>query len=377
MNADLPGQRKWRIVHSECSTGWGGQEHRVLAELAGFRRRGSETWLLAPERSGIEQRCREVGIPVLAISSAKLRFVPQVVSLSRWLRKNRIEIVNTHSSRDGWLVGCASRLARIPLLIRSRHIDVDYPNPWLSRHAYTTFADHILTTSRRITEHFQRIFQLPTDRISTVPTGIDVTRFRPDGVRNRLLAPGAMDQAPLIGMVSVLRSWKGHPVFALALRILADRGVNFQAVIVGEGPFRAQIQASLAEHGLSQRVLMAGHREDVEAVLRGLDVLVIPSTAHEGIPQIGLQAMACGTPVVGSDTGGIPEIIRPNETGRIFPSGDAVALADRLQETVSEMGRTRDLALAAVEESRRRHSLEVMLDTLEALYGRHLGTCAP
>ncbi len=122
---------------------------------------------------------------------------------------------------------------------------------------------------------------------------------------------------------------------------------------------------------------MAGHREDVEAVLRGLDVLVIPSTAHEGIPQIGLQAMACGTPVVGSDTGGIPEIIRPGQTGRIFPSGDAVALADRLQETVLDMGRTRDMASAAVNESRRRHSLEVMLDTLEALYGRHLGTCAP
>ena len=349
----------------------------MLAELAGFRGRGNQTWLLAPERSGIEQRCREVGIPVVAISSAKLRFVPQVLSLSRWLRENRIEIVNTHSSRDGWLVGCASRLARIPLLIRSRHIDVDYPNPWLSRHAYTTFADHILTTSRRITEHFQRIFRLPADRITTVPTGIDVTRFRPEGGRNRLLAPGVMDQAPLIGMVSVLRSWKGHTVFTLALRILVDRGVNFNAVIVGEGPFRAQILASLAEHGLSQRVLMAGHREDVEAVLRGLDVLVIPSTAHEGIPQIGLQAMACGTPVVGSDTGGIPEIIRPGQTGRIFPSGDAVALADRLQETVLDMGRTRDMASAAVNESRRRHSLEVMLDTLEALYGRHLGTCAP
>ena len=60
---------------------------------------------------------------------------------------------------------------------------MDYPNRWLSRHAYTTLADHVLTTSQKITAHFQEMFDLPDDRISTVPTGIDLEIFSPSGVK--------------------------------------------------------------------------------------------------------------------------------------------------------------------------------------------------
>lgn len=372
-----PNRRRWRIVHSECSTGWGGQEHRVLAELAGFQKRQCPVWLFAPTASGIWKRARATGVETIPITGAKLRFAPQVIHLSRWLRAHQIEVVNTHSSRDGWIVGMAARMARTPFLVRSRHIDVDYPNPWLSRHAYVTLADHVLTTSQRITEHFQRIFHLPDNRISTVPTGIDTTRFRPEGPKAPLHRAGGSVARPVLGMVSVLRSWKGHSVFLHALKLLAQRELEFEAVIVGEGPIRSQVESLIREHNLGNRVQMMGHREDVDAVLRGLDILVIPSTAHEGVPQIGMQAMACGTPVVGSDTGGIPEIIRPGRTGRIFPSGNAEALAAALTEALNESAKTRALAAAAVEEARHSHSIEGMLDTLDALYARHLGAATP
>jgi glycosyltransferase involved in cell wall biosynthesis len=241
------------------------------------------------------------------------------VRLALWLRRERIQIVNTHSSRDGWLLGIAARLARTPLLIRSRHIDVSYPNPAVSKHAYTTFADHVLTTSQKITDHFQRIFHLPDDHITTLPTGIDVRRFHPDGPRAELPVRSGPGAPPVIGMISVLRSWKGHASFFDAVRLLREAGRDFQFVVVGGGAPTENFAAMARKHGVEGEVQFTGHREDVPDILRALDVLCIPSLKHEGVPQIGLQALACGTAVVGSDCGGIPEIIRDGQTGPHLP----------------------------------------------------------
>ena len=94
-------QRSWRIVHSEASSGWGGQEHRVLAELKGFQRRGAWVALLAPENSEIFQRAREAGIEVRTLDTRKSRYPISALRLKRWLRANKVQVLNTHSSRDG------------------------------------------------------------------------------------------------------------------------------------------------------------------------------------------------------------------------------------------------------------------------------------
>jgi glycosyltransferase involved in cell wall biosynthesis len=259
----------------------------------------------------------------------------------------------------------------VSLLIRSRHIDVDYPQPWLSRHAFTTFADHVLTTSEKITGHLKSTFCLHDDHVSTVPTGIDLARFAPDGPKADLFEKGNPDQHPVVGMVSVLRSWKGHSVFLEAAKLLKAQGIKARYVIVGEGPMRESILQKISECNLSVETSLMGYREDIPEVLRALDVLAIPSTAHEGIPQVGLQALACGTPVVGSDEGGIPEIIRTGETGRIVAAGDATQLANAVEAAFTEQEATRRMAENGRRLVEQHHGLEHMLDRLEKIYASH------
>ncbi len=363
---------QWRIVHSEASLGWGGQEHRVLAELRGFRSRGSWVALLAPPLSEIYKRCVAEGIAVRPLDTRKSRYLLNAWRLRTWLRANDVQIVNTHSSRDGYLVGAAARLARTPLCIRSRHIDVSYRNPRISRLAFSSLADHVMTTSGRITTHLKDTFRLPHDRISTVSTGVDTERFSPDGVAADLsIVPGS-DDAPLVGMASVLRSWKGHADYLRAARILKDRGVLARYVIVGDGPQRANIIETISELDLREDVTMLGHREDVDELLRSLDVLVVPSTGHEGIPQIGLQALACGTAVVGTDAGGIPEIIQEGRTGRIAPTKDPRGLAAAIEATLTEPEKTQAYVKAGRDLVLQGHSLAHMLDRVDQLYRRHL-----
>ncbi len=369
--ADFSPHRSWRIVHSEASLGWGGQEHRILAELQGFRRRGHNVWLLAPPYSQIFQHAQADGIACEPADFTRWKFPYEALRITRWLRRIRPHVVNPHSSRDAWLVGVVARLARTPLIIRSRHIDVTYPNAWISRHVFTTFADHVLTTSDKITGHLRARFALPAEHITTVPTGIDLLRFSPRVTPVALPRLGGEPHWPTVGMVSVLRSWKGHATFFAAARRLREQGRQINFVVVGGGAPLEAYQA-MARGAGADFVAFAGHREDVPGVLRALSLLAIPSTHHEGIPQIGLQALACETPVIGSDCGGIPEVIRPGQTGRIFRAGDVAALAECVAEALDEPGETRRLAAGGRQFVEDRHGLDVMLDQVEEIYRRYL-----
>ena len=364
-------KRPWRIVHSESEIGWGGQERRILAELAGFQRRGYDVCLLAAPHSLIYERSTRAGIPRYPLNVAKWRFPITVLETARWLRRQRPDILNTHSSRDGWYVGLAGRLAGVRLIVRTRHIDAAIRNRWLSRRVYTTLADHVMTTSQKITDHFQQLFQLPPDRVSTVSTGVDVHLFSPSGPQTSLWPETEHPEWPVIGMVSVLRRGKGHKTFVEAARLLRDAGLSAHFVIVGEGLSRPMVEQHVAELHVGDYVKLLGHHEDVPAVLRSLDALVIPSL-HEGIPQVGLQALACQTPVVGSNVGGIPEIIRPGETGRLFPAGEAAALASAVRETLEDPAATRAMTERGRTMVVANHSLEDMLNKLDALYRRYL-----
>lgn len=344
-----------------------------MAELSGFQKRGSAVWLVADPRSQIIRRAGDEGMGVRPCMFDRRLLPLDAVRLALWLRRERIEVVNTHSSRDGWLLGISARLARTPLLIRSRHIDVSYPNPSVSRHAYTTFADHVLTTSQKITTHFQEIFSLENDQITTLPTGIDVNRFQPDGPKAELQGKRNPDAPPVIGMVSVLRSWKGHATFFEAIRKLDEAGRSFQFVVVGGGGSMETYIGMARQHGVEDKVQFVGHREDIPDVLRALDVLCIPSLRHEGVPQIGLQALACETSVVGSDCGGIPEIIQDGVTGRVFPAGDATALAARIAESIDQPDETLRMRKQGRRMIEQGHSLDSMLSRLDTLYRRHLG----
>src|SRR5271170_4870086 len=142
--------RQWRILHTESSLGWGGQEVRVLTELEWMRAQGHWVALAAPPESAIAKRARESGILVYSLRTHKALLPLEVARLALWLVRNRVELVNTHSSNDGWLAGLAARLAMRPILIRSRHIEVNYPNRFWSGVAFRLLPRHVITTSQRI-----------------------------------------------------------------------------------------------------------------------------------------------------------------------------------------------------------------------------------
>lgn len=360
------------IVHTECSTGWGGQEIRIFQEMKAMRARGHRVLLAAPEWTTIARKCREEHFSVFTFDDSKPAYPFSIIRLARWFRSVRPDVINTHSSRDGWIAGLAARLARSTLLVRSRHIEVSYPNRFLSRIAYHHLPQHVLTTSEAISRGLIGRLGLDPERVDCVPTGIDLERFQPGPAGSVRTELGLQPSETVVSMIAVLRSWKGHLHFLeAAARILAGP-VPVQFLIVGEGPMRPAIEARIARPDLHGRVRLLGHREDVPDLIRASDIVVLPSYAHEGIPQILLQAQACGTAVIGARTGGIPEIIEDGRTGLLVPAACPESLAHAILQLATDPARRQDLALHALENVRQKHSLAVMCEQIEAIYARHL-----
>ena len=357
-----------RIVHTESSLGWGGQEIRVLAESQGLIRRGNQVTLLTPPEARIHLEAANWGVPVVALPIGRKRPVG-VGALMSWFGANSCDVINTHSSTDSWLAALA-RLAlklRTPI-VRTRHISAAVPRDPLTRWLYTRAASRIVTTGEALRRQLVERNGFPAARIESVPTGIDAGRFRPGGEGERAAARarlGLPEDRVLLGIVATLRSWKGHRHLVQAMAAVPEA---IELVIVGDGPQREALQRQVAELGLAARVRFAGNQGDVLPWLRALDIFALPSYANEGVPQALIQAMLVGLPCVTTSVGGIPEIAEHERTAIVVPPEDPAALAATIVELAGAEGRRRELGEAARKLCVESHSLERMLDRMEAVF---------
>jgi len=350
--------------------GWGGQEVRVFVELEWMRAHGHWVALAANPNSAIAKRAQEVGMTFYPLRTHKALLPFEIVRLAAWLIANRVEIVNTHSSNDGWLAGIAARLTG-RILIRSRHIEVDYPNRFWSGMAFRFLPRYVITTSQVIANRLVEELGVLPDRVSCISTGIDLTKFNPALKSNLREELGIAPDVALVGMISVLRSWKGHATFLDAAAHLlksSKRPIHF--VIAGDGPGRQELTDKIAQEPWKGHVTLLGHRSDVPNVLASLDVLILPSYAHEGIPQIILQAQAMARGVVATTVGGIPEVVEDNVTGLLIPPRNPEALAEKIAALLDNPDLRARLGKTARTEIEAHHSVDAMGERLLKLYSK-------
>ncbi|KRT71305.1 MAG: group 1 glycosyl transferase [candidate division NC10 bacterium CSP1-5] len=361
------------ILHTESSPGWGGQEMRVHLELIGLRERGHRMLLACHPESELAKRAERAGLEVWCLSFRRPIDPRLTWQMHRLLTQERVELVNTHSSVDSWVVSLAARSARVPV-VRTRHLSVPLKRDPFSRLVYWTLCDRIVTTGEAIRRHLLAKLRLNPSKVISIPTGVDLRQLDPhtvDGkqVRHEL---GVQATTPLIGIVAVLRSWKGHRFFLEAVPLIVRKVPSARFLIVGDGPLRRTIGQWIEQMGLKEIVMMAGHREDIPEVLAALDVVVSASTAAEGVPQALLQALAMRRPVVATQVGGIPEAIRHEETGLLVSHGDPVALAAAITSLLSDPDRGASLGNAGRRLVEKEFAVETMLDRLEVLYAEML-----
>lgn len=358
---------RWRILHTESSRGFGGQELRILTEARWLREHGWDVLIACQPASRLRAEAEAAGLPVVGVPMRGVLDLVALGALRRLMREPTAALVHTHSSVDSWLATLAARSRGLPV-VRSRHVTI----PILRRRALVyRLADRIITSGEGVRAQVEQA-GVPPGRVVAIPPGVDTARFRPDvsgsAVREELGLTG-----PAVGLVANLRGSKGHRHFLEAARRVARRVPATRFLIVGEGIAFEDVKRQVDEMGLAGRVIMTGFRQDIPQVIAALDVLALPSTRSEAVSQVVLQALAVGTPVVATAVGGSPEVIRDGETGRLVPPADAGALADAIVDLLEDRARARALAQAGQALVRAHYTLDATMQRTTAVYRELLG----
>jgi glycosyltransferase involved in cell wall biosynthesis len=248
--------------------------------------------------------------------------------LVRLVRRLRIDVVHTNSlhSLYGWAAAAATRR---PHVWQAREIVVQSGAALrLERFLAHHFAVKVICMSQAIAD------QLEPGNLEVVYETVDADDFRP-GLAGRFRGRvGIPDDAPLVGAVGRLDTWKGFEVLLDAFELVKARRADAHLVVAG-GPVtgKEQLATDLATHAARLAdVHWLGPRADTPELFADLDLFVLPSTEPEPYGIVVVEALASGAPVVVTDAGGAPEIVAraPAGTGTTVPPADAGALADAI-----------------------------------------------
>jgi len=350
------------ILHTESSLGWGGQEIRVLTEARGVAGRGHEVTLAAPAQSRIFAEAPRFGVRARALPIAR-KGARGVLALRSLITRHRFDVVNTHSSTDAWLVAlaCAS-LGTAPPAVRTRHISAPLPDNRATRWLYEKATARVVTTGEKLRRQVIAQTGIDPRRVLSVPTGIDLSQFRPGDRAAARAATGLPATASIVGIVATLRSWKGHRYLLQAFATM--RNPDAVLAIVGDGPQREAIEGEARTLGIASQVRFAGNQADVVPWMQSFDVFCLPSYANEGVPQALMQAMACGIPVLTTPVGIIDEIVEAGVTGVLVPPQNEVRLRVELANLLADAPRREALGTRAAATARERFGDTLMVDRM-------------
>jgi glycosyltransferase involved in cell wall biosynthesis len=354
-----------RILHTEWSDGLGGQEKRVLAESEGLSKKGHYVCIACRQQARIKNEAIKMGIDVITLPFRKLYDIESMIRLVRILRSEKFDVVNTHSGVDSWIGGVAGRIAGVPLLVRTRHLNIPLRRNILNfihylPHLYISCGENM--RSRLINE-----CGFPAEKVVSIPTGVDSSLFNVSKNNEAKIKYGLDVNSTVIANVGILRKVKGHEVTLKAARRVIESVPDARFLIVGDGPRRDALLGFAVELGISGQVVFTGYVENIEEIYSFADVTLLSSWS-EGLPQGMLQAMAAGVPVVATGVGGVPEVIKNEVTGLLVDAGDDEALSEEIMRIIKNP----ELALRISENAaalvKQEHSMDLMVDKIENLY---------
>lgn len=318
---------------------------------------------------------------IVTAFSLSARDAKAVAKLYALMRRERPDIVHTHTAKAGFIGRLAARFARVPVIVHTFHGHVLHgyygpvKNELLRRleQSLALITDRLVTVSEQVKKELVGYGIAPADKITVVPLGFDLKPFldayeRRGDFRREM---GLSNEHKLVGIVGRIFPIKNHELFLQAAARVAAREPAARFVIVGDGPLRLALERQAVELGITERVRFTGWRRDVAKIYADLDALVI-SSDNEGTPVSVIEAMASGCPAVATRVGGLPDLIADEETGLLVPPKDAERLADAVLRVLQDSAMAGTVSQNAMSTARRRFGVERLIADMDRLYSELL-----
>jgi glycosyltransferase involved in cell wall biosynthesis len=263
-----------------------------------------------------------------------------VFRLARFLRQVRADIVHSYLFDATIAARLAGRLMRRPVVIDTER-NTDYTLKRIETVAFrlTRWCNDLTIANSRAGAAFNsRVLKQPPSIYRVVHNGVDTERFQPRNNSELRTELKIQPDELVVGMFASFKPQKNHPLFLRAARMAMDQGARFRLLFVGDElykgmsnsvEFKQQIQKTVDDLKLRPHCIFAGNRKDVERFYNVCDVTVLPSL-FEGTPNVALESMASGVPVVATNVADNAYIVPDGRAGFIVELNDETAMADRL-----------------------------------------------
>jgi len=361
-----------RVLHLVSSCGLYGAE-QVILNLAKAGDLDSYVGALHNAHNPhveVVDEARRMGLKAVTFRSEGRMDLDAVSEVSRFLRRQNIDIVHTHGYKSD-IVGSLAALLGKTKWVATNHLWrgekgrlrlYESLDAWALR-----FARQVVAVSDEIKGHLIAR-NVARRKIRVIDNGIDIDRFDRAGLGEALKSElGIRRGETVVTIVGRLSPEKGHATFLEAVSAVCMNRANVRPLIVGDGSLLGELRAEADRLGLGDRVIFTGFRHDMPAVYAISDVLVSASFS-EGLPMTILEAMAAKVPVIATGVGGVPTIIKDKETGLLVNQGDAGQLSAGIESLLADESERCRLVHAAFELVRVNHSYGRMCDAYRQLY---------
>jgi glycosyltransferase involved in cell wall biosynthesis len=377
--------RPLKILHIMARLNIGGTTPYIIQLIVQQRQMGHDSRLVCgmvgPQEGDMRYLADEKGIELTMLTSlgreiSPVRDVRTLWELWQIIRRERPDVVHTHTAKAGFVGRIAAWLARVPTIVHTfhGHVFAGYFSPaktqlylWIERFCGLLSTKIIVLSAALKRELSEQYHVANADNFAIVPLGFDLTPFvaldHDDGAFRAKI--GVPMGAPLIGIVGRLVAIKNHAMFLRAAALILKEIPDAYFVLVGDGDQRELLTALVAELGLQERVKFAGWITDLPLVYRALDTTVC-SSINEGLPVSLIEAMAAGVPIVATRVGGVPDLLEEGKLGAIVPLDDA-ALAEAVIAAV-KAGKQAPQVQTARQTALARYSIETSATLTEQLY---------
>jgi glycosyltransferase involved in cell wall biosynthesis len=288
----------------------------------------------------------------------------------RVLKENDIQILQSHGYKSNMLCAILKLITGLP--------HIAFMHGWTAEswkiRVYQLidlflyrFADRVVIVSESLRPKLTRAL-IPGKRIVCIKNAVEAPHDTPCGAATEVREEfGIPADAPLLCVIGRFSPEKGQLHFIEALRLLVDSHPLAVGVLVGDGQDRTQLEQRVRELELSDRVVFAGYRRDMAPFYRACDVVVMPSLS-EGMPNVALEAMAFGKPLVGSRVGGMAEVVVDGETGTLVAAANPPELAAAIRALLDDPGKLVAYGLAGEKRVAREFSPALRAQQILGLY---------
>lgn len=368
-------KRSYRVLLVDIAQSFGGAEVRTLTQARALQQAVAGCTTVTLSGSQLHQRLEAENLPCIPLSIG--RGDPRLIlALRRIIRAGGFTVVDAHNVQSILWAHLAAVLARAPGRVATIHSDYGAEYSGVKGLLY----EGVLRLDRLLAREFINVTEVLqakadrqgfADRCTLIHNAVPVAAEPWTGSDLALRAEFGFDPDDVVaGIVARLKPVKGHRYLIDAMTQLDDLP-QIKLLVVGDGPLQTDLKAQVAALGLSQRVVFAGFRRDIDAILKAVDIVVMASLS-EALPYAVLEAMSYARPLLVTRVGGMATLLNDHETALLVPSQDAAALADGLRWLATHPDAARDLGLAAYDVVRQTFSVDTMINSVLAVYDRAL-----